>query len=116
MTLDIFSDQEIYELASPIWKEMSIHSNAVNYDGFSALFTDELKGYVTKDRFEKQCGEFPLLTSFTLESYPIACLRRHDGVCVVFKLFSDKIDGEFLGHITLVSLNGIVQVNNAQVY
>ena len=116
VNMDSFSDQEIFEIASPIWENMSVNSNAGNYARFSKDFSDDLKRLITEERLMTQSKEFPLLTSLVLEATPIGCIRRVDGVCVLFRQLSSELPGEFLGKLKLINYNGTYKVSDAQVY
>lgn len=115
MDLSDLSDEQIYDLARPIWKMMSKGSNSINYETFSSSFCVSLKERVNKERFENQCKEFPLLTSLG-SATPVACIRRKEGVTVVFRQLSTRFEGEFIGQLTLSGTNEKNEVINAQVY
>jgi len=109
------SDEQIYEIANPIWESMTQASNTIDYELFSNKFNDELKRRVTKDKFENQCKEVTLLTSLG-NATPVACIRRDDGVTIIFKLLSTKLTGEFVGQLRLSGTSNNVIVTDAQVY
>jgi len=100
------SDEQIYEIANPIWESMTQASNTIDY---------ELKRRVTKDKFENQCKEVTLLTSLG-NATPVACIRRDDGVTIIFKLLSTKLTSEFVGQLRLSGTSNNVIVTDAQVY
>lgn len=106
MELLNLSDEQIYEIANPIWESMTQASNTIDY---------ELKRRVTKDKFENQCKEVTLLTSLG-NATPVACIRRDDGVTIIFKLLSTKLTGEFVGQLRLSGTSNNVIVTDAQVY
>ena len=99
----------------PVWEAMSLASKNIDYGTFSAQFSSDLKGLITKERFENQCKESPLLTSLT-EASPVACIRRSEGVTVIFRQFSGTLEGEFIGQLTLSGTLEDHEVVNAQVY
>jgi len=109
------SDTQTYEIAEPIWEKMKIGSNTVDYETFSSFFSEDLKNLVTRERFESQCKEFPLLTSLG-KATPIACIRRKDGITVIFRQLSTTLEGEFIGQLTLSGTEEKHEVINAQVY
>lgn len=94
---------------------MSASSKNIDYEAFSARFSDQLKGQVTKERLETQCNDIPLLTSLA-EAIPIACIRRKEGVTVLFRQSSHSLEGEFDGQLTLDGTLEEHEVVNAQVY
>jgi hypothetical protein len=109
------SDEEIYALAEPIWGNMCKGSNNVDYEAFSCFFSASFKERVDKERFENQCKEFPLLTSLGAAT-PVACIRRKEGVTVIFRQLSTRLEGEFVGQLTLAGTDEKNAVINAQVY
>ena len=115
MNLVDLVDAQAFELAAPVWEKMKCGSNAVDYELFSSAFSSELKALVSKQRFQDQCKEFPLLTSLG-ESEPIACIRRKEGITVIFRQLSKELEGEFIGQLTLAGTEQVFQVINAQVY
>jgi hypothetical protein len=115
MDVSKLSDEEVYELAEPIWENMRKGSNNVDYETFSCFFSASLKGRVNKERFENQCKEFPLLTSLGAAT-PVACIRRKEGVTVIFRQLSTRLEGEFVGQLTLAGTHEKNKVINAQVY
>ena len=115
MDLSDLSDEQIYELAAPIWNKMNKGSNSVDYETFSSSFSVSLKERVNKERFENQCKGFPLLTSLGAAT-PVACIRRKEGVTVIFRQLSTRLEGEFIGQLTLSGAKDKSEVINAQVY
>ena len=115
MNLVDLPDIQAFEFATPIWEKMKAGSNEVDYEQFSSSFSQDLKKLVTKERFESQCGEFPLLTSLG-ESNPIACIRRKEGITVIYRQLSSALEGEFIGQLTLSGTQESYEVVNAQVY
>jgi hypothetical protein len=115
MNISNLSDEKIYELADPIWDNMRKGSNLVDYETFSCFFSASLKERLNKERFENQCKEFPLLTSLGAAT-PVACIRRKEGVTVIFRQFSTRLEGEFVGQLTLSGTHAQNEVINAQVY
>lgn len=115
MDLKSLSEEQIYLLSAPIWEAMSAASKYVDYEMFSARFSSSLKNLITKERFESQCQALPLLTSLS-EAIPVACIRRSEGVTVIFKQFSHSLEGEFIGQLTLSGTLEEQEVVNAQVY
>jgi len=115
MKVSKLSDTQAFELAAPIWEKMKIGSNAVDYYTFSSSFSEDLKNLVTKDRFESQCKKFPLLTSLG-ETEPLACIRRKEGITILYRQFSTTLEGEFIGQLTLSGTQDKHEVITAQVY
>jgi len=110
------SESEVYKIANPIWESMSSASNSGDYEKFISHFSTELKELITKERFESQAKEFPLLTSLKNNAMPVACIRRSEGTTVIYKQLSSALEGEFIGQLTLKKTKNGCEVVNAQVY
>lgn len=110
------SDEEIFRIAMPIWKNMNECSNGINYEGFSKKFSEDLKKRITKNRFEEQCEKFELLTSLKADAEPIACIRRKEGFAVIFRQYSAELEGEFMGSLVLSISEDEVEVMDAAIY
>lgn len=95
------TNSEIEKIARPFWLNIVRGSNAVSYFTFSKNFGSELLKRITEERFVNQCKEFPLLTSLSEEYEYIDCIRRQSEVSVLWRLWSTKLSGEFLGVLTL---------------
>ncbi len=115
MKLSILSDEKIFEIAQPIWDKMSEGSNKVDFELFSGHFSIELKNKIGKERFQSQCKEFPLLTSLG-RATPVSCIRRKEGVTIIYRQLSTQLEGEFIGQLTLSGSSHEHRVINAQVY
>lgn len=115
MDLRQLTDQDIYPLAQTIWDAMSRASRDIDYNTFCQAFSDALKQRISRERYESQCQEFPLLTSLS-HAEPVACIRRSEGVTVIFRQFSSQLEGEFIGQLTLAGTAEQHEVVNAQVY
>lgn len=115
MDLSDLSDEQIYELAAPIWDKMSKGLNNIDYETFSSSFCVSQKEQVNKERFDNQCKTLPLLTCLGVAT-PVACIIRKEGVTVVFWQLSTCLEGEFIGQLTLSGTKEKNEVINAQVY
>ena len=104
------TNAEINEMARPIWLNLIKGSNQIEYLVFSKDFSLELKERITKKRFVSQCKEFPLLTSLSEYFEFIDCVRRKEAITVLWRLSSTKLEGEFLGALTLEKTNTGVSV------
>lgn len=110
------SDKEIYKIAEPIWENMNICSNNIDYEGFSKDFSESLKKTITEERFIDQCKNHKILTSLKLGATPVACIRRSEGVGIVFKQLSNEFEGEFMGNLILSKSENKIEVIDATIY
>ena len=110
------TDEEVFEIARPIWINMNICSNNVDYEGFSRDFSDKLKETLTKERFEVQCGKHEILTSLIPNAEPLACIRRKEGYGIIFRQLSSTQEGEFMGNLIINLADGKAKVIDATIY
>ena len=110
------TDEEIFKIARPIWVNMNICSNNVDYVGFSRDFSDKLRETLTIDRFESQCEKHEILTSLIPHAEPLACIRRKEGFGIVFRQLSSTQEGEFMGNLIINISDGKAEVIDATIY
>jgi len=110
------SDKEIFEIAAPIWNSLNSASNNKNYEEFSKQFSSKLKAFLTKERFLEQCNKHKLLSTLVIGAEPVACIRRSEGVGVVFKQLSSGLSGEFMGNLVLTNTSGGVEILDVTIY
>ena len=115
MSITRHTNSEISEVAHPIWLNLIKGSNQIDYSVFSKDFSPELKKRITEERFASQCKQFPILTSLSEDFEFIDCIRRKDAITVLWRLGSTKLEGEFLGALTLNETSPGVQVIEASV-
>ena len=101
--MDILSknDDEIYELAKPIWDNLVRSSNLKDYGGFTKDFSTQMLFGANEVELGKQWANNKLLTSLKEDYEAFGCLRRGQNITVLFKQRSKEIEGEFLGRLVL---------------
>jgi hypothetical protein len=97
------SDSEILKVAEPIWNDIVKGANDKNWDLFSKYMPESDKTDEAKQDVEKQWEQVPLLTSLTAKKELVGILRRKDSILVLWRQWSTKEDGEFLGMLSLQS-------------
>ena len=95
------SDQEIIDIANPIWDNLVKSSNIKDYSGFTRDFSSQMLFGANEVELGKQWANNKLLTSLSKQKYFLGCLKRNNFVTVLFKQKSDTIPGEFLGRLVL---------------
>ena len=101
--MDILSknDDEIYELAKPIWDNLVRSSNLKDYGGFTKDFSTQMLFGANEVEIGKQWANNKLLTSLDENKIFLGCLRRDGFVTVLFKQKSNEVTGDFLGRLVL---------------
>ena len=116
--MDILSknDDEIYELAKPIWDNLVRSSNLKDYGGFTKDFSSRMLYGANEVELGKQWAGNKLLTNLSTEKEFLGCLRRNKFVTVLFKQKSDAVPGDFLGRLVLGVEDDEVKVFGATIF
>tara|TARA_B100001175_G_C19453198_1_gene612411 strand:- start:325 stop:675 length:351 start_codon:yes stop_codon:yes gene_type:complete len=110
------SDQEIFDIAKPIWENLVKSSNIRDYGGFTKDFSTQMLFGANEVELGKQWANNKILTSLTQEFKPFGCLRRGLNITVLIKQTSKEIPGEFLGRLVIGVEDDEVKVFGATIY
>ena len=110
------SDQEIKEIAKPIWNNLIKTSNIKDYGGFTKDFSSQMLYGANEVELGKQWASNKLLTSLSPKQEYLGCIRRAQFITVLYKQTSKTMPGEFLGRLVLGEEDGLVKVFGATIY
>ncbi len=110
------SDQEIIDIANPIWENLVKSSNIKDYGGFTKDFSSQMLFGANEVELGKQWANNKLLTSLSDKYKVFGCLRRDLYVTVLYKQCSNTVPGEFLGRLVLGVEDDEVKVFGATIY
>ena len=110
------TDEEIIEIANPIWENLVKASNLKDYGGFTKNFSSQMLFGANEVELGKQWANNKLLTSLSEDYEAFGCLRRGINITVLFKQKSKEIPGEFLGRLVLGVEGDEVKVFGATIY
>jgi len=110
------TDEEILEIASPIWDDLVKYSNNKDYSGFTKHFSAQMLYGANEVEIGKQWVNNKLLTSLSKQKEFLGCLRRNNFVTVLFKQTSDTVLGDFLGRLVLGIEDDQVKVFGATIF
>ena len=110
------SDQEIVEIANPIWDNLVKSSNTKNYGGFTKDFSSQMLFGANEVELGKQWANNKLLTNLSDKKEVFGCLRRDLYVTVLFKQKSNTVPGDFLGRLVLGVEDDEVKVFGATIF
>ena len=110
------SDEEIYELAKPIWFNLIKSSNLKDYGGFTRDFSTQMLFGANEVELGKQWANNKLLTSLSEENEVFGCLRRDQFITVLYKQSSKTLPGDFLGRLVLGVEDNQIKVFGATIY
>jgi len=110
------TDEEILEIANPIWDDLVKYSNNRDYSGFTKHFSAQMLYGANEVEIGKQWANNKLLTSLTKQKDFLGCLKRNNFVTVLFKQKSNTVPGEFLGRLVLGVEDDKVKVFGATIF
>ena len=109
-------DEEIFEIAEPLWDNLVKSSNMKDYGGFTRDFSSQMLFGANEVELGKQWANNKLLTSLSDKKEVLGCLRRNSHVTVLYKQFSNTVPGDFLGRLVLGVEDDEVKVFGATIY
>ena len=110
------SDEELLEIAQPMWDNLIHCSNKQDYFGFTQNFSARMLFGANEIELAKQWANNDLITNLEETYKPFGTLRRGDYITVLIKQTNKKIPGEFLGRLVLGLEDGQVKVFGATIY
>ena len=110
------SDQEIKEIAQPIWDNLVKCSNIKDYGGFTKDFSSQMLYGANEVELGKQWANNKLLTSLSEKQEFLGTIRRNQFITLLYKQTSQTMPGEFLGRLVLGVEDGLVKVFGATIY
>ena len=110
------SDQEIIDIANPIWENLVRSSNIKDYGAFTKDFSSQMLFGANEVELGKQWANNDLITNLEETYKPFGTLRRGNHITVLIKQTNKKIPGEFLGRLVLGVEDGQVKVFGATIF
>ena len=110
------SDQEIIDIAKPIWDNLVRSSNIKDYGGFTKDFSSQMLFGANEVELGKQWANNKLLADLSDKIEIFGCLRRDLYVTVLFKQKSNTVPGDFLGRLVLGMEDDEVKVFGATIF
>ena len=110
------TDDEILEIAEPLWDDLVESSNKRDYLGFIKHFSKKMLMGANEIEIGKQWSKNKLLSRLSVEREFLGCLRRNEYISVLYKQSSDEVPGEFLGRLVLGIEDGEVKIFGATIF
>ena len=110
------TDNEILEIANPLWDDLVKHSNNKDYQGFTKDFSARMLMGANEIEIGKQWANNEVITNLSNEKEFLGCIRRDDFVTVLFKQTSTKVSGEFLGRLVLGEEDSETKIFGATIF
>jgi len=109
------SEEDILEIANPIWENLVEGSNEMDYEKMSANFSKKMLEKANEENLKYQWETSEVLTSLSTRREYLGCLRRGRFVTLLWKQLSFKVQGDHLGRLVLGTENNKVKVFGATI-
>ena len=110
------TDQEILEIAEPIWSNLVNSSNTKDYGSFTKDLSSQMLYGANEVELGKQWANNELISTLSEGCKAFGCIRRGLYVTILYKQTSTKIPGEFLGRLVLGDEGDEVKVFGATIF
>lgn len=95
------TDDEILEIAHPMWEDLIKYSNEGEYGKFIRKFSYDLLIGLNEVELGKQFARSELTKSLDTDYDYLGTIRRGEHVTVLYRVRSTKKEGEWLGRLVL---------------
>ena len=110
------SDEEILEIAKPLWNNLINCSNSQDYFGFTKDFSARMLFGANEIELAKQWSNNEVITNLKQENEFLGCIRRDEHVTALFKQKSAVSDGDYLGRLVLGVEDGEIKIFGATIF
>ena len=110
------TDEEIINIANPLWNNLVKCSNNKDYSGFTKDFSAQMLYGANEIEIGKQWSNNELLINLSDDSICLGCLRRNEFITVLYKQKSSKLSGDFLGRLVLGLEDNDVKIFGATIF
>ena len=110
------SDEEILEIASPLWDNLIVCSNSQDYFGFTKDFSARMLFGANEIELAKQWANNEVITNLKKENEFLGCIRRDGHITVLFKQKSTISEGDYLGRLVIGEEDGEIKIFGATIF
>ena len=110
------TDEELLQIALPMWDELIKYSNKGNYGKFIRNFSYDLLLGLNEVELGKQFAKSDLTRSLSTDYDFLGFIRRGEHVSCLFRVRSTKKAGEWLGRMVIGYERGEVKIFAASVF
>jgi len=110
------TDEEILEIAHPMWDDLIKYSNEGQYGKFTRKFSYDLLLGLNEVEIGKQFARSELTRNLAEDRDYIGLIRRGQHVTVLYRVRSKKREGEWLGRMVLGYEKGEVRIFAASIF
>jgi hypothetical protein len=116
MNINEKSDDEILEIAHPMWDDLIKFSNKGQYGKFIRKFSYELLLGLNEVELGKQFAHSELSRNLVEERDFLGLIRRGEYVTALYRVRSTTKEGEWLGRMVLGYEKGEVRIFAASIF
>lgn len=95
------TEEEILELAHPMWADLIKYSNEGNYGAFTRNFSSSFIKGANEIEMGKQFARSDLAKNLSDDYAYLGLIRRGEFVTVLYKVINKKTKSEWLGRMVL---------------
>jgi len=110
------TDEELYEIAHPMWDDLLKFSNKGQYGKFIRNFSYDLLLGLNEVEVGKQFAKSELARNLSTEYDCLGTIRRGEHVTILYRVRSTKKDGEWLGRLVLGYEKGEIKIFAASIF
>ena len=110
------SDEEIWAIADPLWRDLIKYSNEGKYGDFTKNFSNSLALAMNQVVAGHQFANSELARSLSEDVDSLGIIRRGEHVTVLYRQRCTKKQGEWLGRLVLGYENGQVRIFGASIF
>jgi hypothetical protein len=110
------TDEEIFALAKPLWRELVKYSNEGKYGEFTRNFSSALALAMDQVAVGHQFANSELARNLAEDADCLGIIRRGEHVTVLYRQRSTKKPGEWLGRLVLGYEDGQVRIFGASIF
>lgn len=110
------SDEEILEIAHPMWDDLIKFSNEENYGAFTRHFSASMLRGANEIEMGKQFARCDLTKNLSERKEYLGMIRRGEHITVLYKQTNTKKEGEWLGRLVLGYENDKVKIFGATIF
>jgi hypothetical protein len=110
------TDDELLEIANPMWSDLITYSNKGQYGKFIRKFSYDLLLGLNEVEVGKQFAKSELTRNLSDDFDFLGFIRRGQHVTVLYRVRSTKKEGEWLGRMVLGYEKGEVRIFAASIF
>ncbi|HWE18855.1 MAG TPA: hypothetical protein VG758_16980 [Hyphomicrobiaceae bacterium] len=110
------TDEELFAIARPLWRDLVKYSNEGKYGEFVRNFSSSLALAMNQVVAGHQFANSELARSLSEDVDALGIIRRGEHVTVLFRQRSTKKPGEWLGRLVLGYEDGQIRIFGASIF